>query len=74
LEEMSHGFSEISSGIMEGCVLAIDGFGVKTHQPRFVCATCTHSGSTNDFIAWQDCDLFELLEVEKQLLDKYFYW
>jgi hypothetical protein len=30
LEELSHGFSEHSSGIIEGCVMAIDGFGVQT--------------------------------------------
>jgi hypothetical protein len=101
LEELSHGFSEHSSGIIEGCVMAIDGFGVQTWQPfdwevehpkdywfckggfalivlagcdvkaQFVCATCTHSRSTNDIIAWQDCYLFEILDLVKRLPEKY---
>jgi hypothetical protein len=42
LEELSRGFSEHSSGIMEGGLLAIDGFGVKTRQPSMTpfCLIC----------------------------------
>jgi DDE superfamily endonuclease len=102
LEELATGFSEHSSGILDGCVLALDGFGVPTRQPfdweverprdyrfrkggfaiivlagcdskaRFICASCSHSGSTNDIIAWQDSELFEAIEVEKLLPMKYF--
>jgi len=39
---------------------------------RFISATCDHSGSTNDIIAWQDCNLYQMLEEEKLLSDKYF--
>jgi hypothetical protein len=40
----------------------------------FICASCDHSGSTNDIIAWQDCNLFQLLEVEKLLSRKYYFF
>jgi len=40
---------------------------------RFVCASCDHSGSTNDVIAWQDSMLFHMLEVDKLLPSKYFF-
>ncbi len=40
---------------------------------RFLCASCDHSGSTNDIIAWQDCNLYEALEVKKLLPDNYFF-
>ncbi len=33
LESLSQGFEEHSAGILKGCVLAIDGFGVSTRQP-----------------------------------------
>jgi len=33
LEELSRGFSEHSSGILDGCVLALDGLGVCTRCP-----------------------------------------
>jgi hypothetical protein len=103
LETLSRGFEEHSSGILKGCVMAIDGFGVSTRQPfkyevdrprdyrfrkggfaivvlagcdvkaRFVSASCNHSGSTNDIIAWNDSKLFTALEVEKRLPSQYFF-
>ncbi len=33
LEELAKGFSEHSGGILDGCVLAVDGFGVRTRCP-----------------------------------------
>lgn len=102
LQKLSDGFYHHSSGILDGCIMAIDGFGVATRQPyktevnrpkdyrfrkggfaiivlagcdvqaKFICASCTHSGSTNDIIAWQDTELFEAIEVLKQLPAKYF--
>jgi hypothetical protein len=33
LEETSKGFFHHSSGILDGCLMAIDGFGVKCHSP-----------------------------------------
>ncbi len=41
-------------------------------QARFIAASCDHSGSTNDIIAWQDTKLHKLLEVDKLLPSKYF--
>jgi len=103
LEELSRGFSEHSSGILDGCVLALDGLGVCTRCPfktevsrpkdyrfrksgfailvlagcdikaHFVCASCDHSGSTNDIIAWQDSHLYQMLEMDKLLPTKYFF-
>jgi hypothetical protein len=103
LEELSLGFSNHSGGILDGCVLALDGLGVSTCAPyrtevihlkdyrfrksgfaiivlagcdinaRFISASCNHSGSTNDIIAWQDTLLFQMLEVEKQLPSMYFF-
>jgi hypothetical protein len=103
LEELSQGFSFHSNGILDGCVLALDGFGVSTRAPyesevvrqkvywfsksgfaiivlagcdmnaRFICASCIHSGSTNDIVAWQDTLLFQMLEVDKELPEKYFF-
>ena len=35
--------------------------------------SCDHSGSTNDIIAWQATRLFEMLEIDKLLPDKYFF-
>ena len=102
LEELSKGFFEHSGGILDGCVMAVDGLGVLTRQPfksevkkpkdyrfrkggfavivlagcdvnaRFVSASCTHSGSTNDIIAWQESKLFQAIEVNKELPEKYF--
>jgi hypothetical protein len=40
---------------------------------RFICASCGHSGSPNDIIAWKDSNLFEMLEIEKLLPEKYFF-
>jgi hypothetical protein len=103
LEELARGFDEHSCGILKGCVIAIDGFGVSTQQPyesevirpkdyrfrkggfalvvlagcdidaRFICASCNHSGSTNDIIAWGDSNLYQMLEVEKKLPEQYFF-
>lgn len=39
----------------------------------FICASCDYSGSTKGIIAWQDCNLFHLLEVEKLLPQKYYF-
>jgi hypothetical protein len=39
----------------------------------FICASFDHSGSINDIIAWQDCNLLQLLEAEKFLPRKYFF-
>jgi hypothetical protein len=33
LEELSKGFSDHSGGLLDGCVLAVDGFGVRTRCP-----------------------------------------
>jgi len=103
LDELAEGFCVHSGGILDGCVLAMDGFGVATRAPfkseveapkdyrfrksgfaiivlggvdvkgRFICASCDHSGSTNDIIAWQDCNLYDALEIKKLLPDKYFF-
>jgi hypothetical protein len=103
LEELSMGFSEHSGGILDGCVLAMDGFAVLTRQPydeevlykkdyryrkggfgivvlagcdakcRFIVASCNHSGSTNDIIAWQHMDLYEAVEIDGMLPSKYFF-
>ena len=103
LEELSMGFSEHSGGILDGCVLAMDGFAVLTRQPydkevlykkdyryrkggfgivvlagcdkkcRFIVASCNHSGSTNNIIAWQHMDLYEAVEIDGMLPSKYFF-
>jgi hypothetical protein len=103
LEALSCGFDHHSSGILKGCVLAIDGIGIRTRQPfksevkkpkdyrfrkggfaiivlagcdvdaRFICASCDHSGSTSDIIAWGDSKLFQMLEINKQLPPDYFF-
>ncbi len=44
-----------------------------SHHSAGICASCDHSGSTNDVIAWQDSLLFQMVEVEKLLLSKYFF-
>jgi hypothetical protein len=41
-------------------------------EARFIAASCTHSGSTNDIIAWQDSKIHEMLEINKMLPDKFF--
>jgi len=33
LQQLSDGFYNHSSGMLDGCVMAIDGFGVATRQP-----------------------------------------
>ncbi len=33
MEELSLGFSNHSGGILDGCMLALDGFGVSSHAP-----------------------------------------
>lgn len=103
LEELADGFDKHSSGILKGCVLAIDGFGVGTRQPfewevkrpkdyrfrkggfalvvlagcdvnaKFIAASCNHSGSSNDIIAWGDSKLFQMLELRKELPEQYFF-
>jgi hypothetical protein len=103
LESLSNGIYEHSSGILDGCIMALDGFGVTTHQPhaweverpkdyrlhkggftvivlagcninaQFIAASCDHSGSTNNIIAWQDTKLYKLLEVDRALPSKYFF-
>jgi hypothetical protein len=40
---------------------------------RFIIASCNHSGSTNDIIAWQHMELFEAVELDKALPPKYFF-
>lgn len=40
---------------------------------RFIVASCNHSGSTNDIIAWQQMELFEAVELDKALHPKYFF-
>jgi hypothetical protein len=100
LEELSKGFVDHSRGILDGCVMALDGFGVLTWQPfkskvekpkdyryrkggfaivvlagydinaHFVSVSCTHSGSTNDIITWQESKLFATIKVDKVLPDK----
>jgi len=40
---------------------------------RFICASCNHSGSTNDIIAWGDSKLYQYLEVDKKLPQQYFF-
>lgn len=103
LEELSKGFCNHSGGILDGCVMALDGFGVSTRCPfktevirprdyrfrkggfaiivlagcdvdaKFVCASCKHSGSTNDIIAWGDSNLFQMLMIDELLPEKYFF-
>jgi hypothetical protein len=41
-------------------------------QARFIAVSCTHSSSTIDIIAWQDTNIFQMLEIERQLPEKYF--
>lgn len=102
LEALSSEFRYHSGGILDGCIMAIDGFAVLTRQPfrnevqrpkdyrfrksgfaiivlggcdnrgRFICASCDHSGSTNDIIAFQNSKLFEALYVEHKIPEKYF--
>lgn len=103
LELLAAGFRRHSGGVMDGCVLAVDGFGVTVRCPfkndverrkdyrfrkggfaiivlagcdidgRFISATASHSGSTNDIIAWQDSQLRYFLEEERGLPSKYFF-
>ena len=39
----------------------------------FIVASCNHSRSTNDIIAWQQMDLFEAVEVDNRLPSKYYF-
>ena len=103
LAELSSGFYNHSGGVLDGCVLALDGFGVCTRCPfktevirpkdyrfrkggfaiivlagcdvnaKFVCASCKHSGSTNDIIAWGDSNLYQMLEIDGLLPDDFFF-
>ena len=40
---------------------------------HFIVASCNHSRSTNDIIAWQYMDLYEAVEIDNQLEIKYFF-
>jgi hypothetical protein len=40
---------------------------------HFIVTCCNHSGSTNDIIAWQNMELYQILEVEKKLPLKYYF-
>jgi hypothetical protein len=40
---------------------------------RFIVASCNHSGSTNDIIAWQHMDLYEAVEIDGMLPSKFFF-
>ena len=40
---------------------------------KFVCASCGHSSSTNDIIAWGDSNLYQMLMVDQLLPEKYFF-
>jgi len=40
---------------------------------KFVCASCKHSGSTNDIIAWGDSNLYQMLEIDGLLPDDFFF-
>jgi len=103
LEELSEGFRVHSSGLLDGCVMAIDGFGVSTRAPfksevenpkdyhfhktgfaiivlggvdvygHFICASCDHSESANNIIAWQDSNLYDALKLWRLLPEKYFF-
>ena len=39
----------------------------------FLCASCDHSGSTNDIIMWNDFNLYVALEERQLLPDKYYF-
>jgi hypothetical protein len=51
-------------------IIVIAGCDVDCH---FISASCYHSGSTNDIIAWQNMDLYEAVEIDKKLPPKYFF-
>jgi hypothetical protein len=44
LEEMQKGFFDHSGGVLDGCLMAIDGFGVKCHCPY-----------KSEDLRWKDC-------------------
>jgi hypothetical protein len=50
-------------------IVVIAGCDVNCH---FVVASCKDSGSTNDIIAWQQMELFEVVEIDNKLPMKYF--
>jgi hypothetical protein len=53
-------------------IVVLAGCDINCH---FIVASCNHSGSTNDIIAWQHMDLFEAVEIDKKLpLKFFFYW
>ncbi len=88
---------------MDGCVLALDCFGVPICCPykkdvrrqknycfhkggfaiivftgcdadgRFICATAWNSGNTNGIKVWEDSDLYQYLEIDKGIPEKYFF-
>jgi hypothetical protein len=39
---------------------------------RFICATASHSGSTNDVKVWEDTSLYQFLEIERGLPEPFF--
>ncbi len=41
-------------------------------QAQFIVISCTCSDSMNDIIAWQDTNIYEMLEIQHQLTEKYF--
>ncbi len=51
-------------------IIVIAGCDVVCH---FISASCSHSGSTNDMIAWQNMYFFQTVEVDRKLLLKYFF-
>jgi len=62
LEQLAEGFRNHSGGVMDGCVLALDGLGVIVHCP-----------CTNDIVAWNDSELRYFLELTQGLPSKYFF-
>jgi len=99
LAELSNGFKNPSGGILDGCVMAIDGFGVLTRAPyqceverpkdyrcrktgfaiivlagcdingRIISASCDHSGSMNDIIAFP---FFVVYDADNFLLEHFY--
>lgn len=40
---------------------------------RFICATASRSGNTNDMKAWEDTSLYQFLEIQRGLPEPYFF-
>lgn len=40
---------------------------------QFICATACYSGSTNDIKVWKECSLYQYLEIQKGLPERYFF-